>query len=70
MTQLEPGTNDAVVALESQTVRARDGRTLMFAEWGAPDGFPVFDLHGGPGSRLARFFDESVYVQVGTRVIT
>jgi len=59
-----------VRTLESQTVRARDGRTLMFAEWGPPDGFPIFDLHGGPGSRLARFFDEEVYVEVGVRVVT
>jgi pimeloyl-ACP methyl ester carboxylesterase len=42
----------------------------MFAEWGPPDGFPVFDLHGGPGSRLARYFDDRVYVEVGARVIT
>ena len=55
---------------ENQTVRAGDGRTLTFAEWGPSDGFPVFDLHGGPGSRLARFFDEEVYVELGARVIT
>ena len=42
----------------------------MFAEWGSPEGSPVFTLHGGPGSRFARFFDEGVYVDVGARVIT
>jgi hypothetical protein len=34
----------------------------MFAEWGDPDGVPVFSLHGAPGSRFARFYDESVYL--------
>jgi pimeloyl-ACP methyl ester carboxylesterase len=42
----------------------------MFAEWGQPQGFPVFSLHGAPGSRFARFFDEGVYSEVGARVIT
>jgi pimeloyl-ACP methyl ester carboxylesterase len=42
----------------------------MFAEWGAADGFAVVELHGGPGSRFARYFDERVYVEVGARVIT
>ena len=49
---------------------ARDGRTLTFAEWGDPAGFPVFSLHGTPGSRFARHYDESVYADVGARVIT
>ena len=48
----------------------RDGRTLAFAEWGDPDGFPVFSLHGSPSSRLWRHYDESVYVDVGARLIT
>jgi pimeloyl-ACP methyl ester carboxylesterase len=69
-TPLEVGMNDAVASRDGQTLRGSDGRTLMFAEWGRPDGFPVFDLHGGPGSRFARFFDEGVYVEVGARVIT
>jgi pimeloyl-ACP methyl ester carboxylesterase len=47
-----------------------NGRTLTFAEWGDHDGFPVFALHGTPGSRLLRHYDESKYVEVGARVIT
>jgi pimeloyl-ACP methyl ester carboxylesterase len=47
-----------------------NGRTLTFAEWGDHDGFPVFQLHGTPGSRLLRHWDESKYVEVGARVIT
>jgi pimeloyl-ACP methyl ester carboxylesterase len=53
-----------------RTVTAADGRTLAVAEWGDPDGFPVFSLHGGPGSRLFRHFDESAYAEAGARVIT
>jgi pimeloyl-ACP methyl ester carboxylesterase len=64
--------HDAVVAgaSDTQTVRAPDGRTLAFAEWGDLDGFPVFSLHGTPGSRFLRHYDESAYAEVGARVIT
>jgi pimeloyl-ACP methyl ester carboxylesterase len=55
---------------EGTTVTTTDGRTLMFAEWGDPEGFPVFSLHGAPGSRFARFYDEGAFVDVGARVIT
>lgn len=53
-----------------QTTKGADGRTLCFAEWGDPDGFPVFALHGTPGGRLNRHFDESRYAEAGARVIT
>ena len=53
-----------------QTVSTADGRTLACAEWGEPDGFPVFFLHGSPGSRLWHHYDETVYVDVGARLIT
>jgi len=64
--------HDAVVAgaPDTQTVTATDGRTLTFAEWGDRDGFPVFSLHGAPGSRFVRHYDESKYAEVGARVIT
>src|SRR5262245_28120255 len=42
----------------------------MVAQWGDLDGFPVFSLHGTPGSRLGRHYDESAYVGVGARVVT
>src|SRR5213595_1840237 len=54
----------------TQTVAAADGRTLTIAEWGDPDGFPVFLLHGTPGSRFVGQADESAYASVGARVIT
>jgi pimeloyl-ACP methyl ester carboxylesterase len=64
--------DDAVMAGASgtRTVATADGRTLTMAEWGDPDGFPVFSLHGTPGSRFARHYDESAYAGVGARVIT
>src|SRR5438445_7711120 len=53
----------------TQTVAAADGRTLAIAEWGDPDGFPVFLLHGTPGSRFAGQADASAYAEVGARVV-
>src|SRR6266567_3362826 len=63
--------DDAVMAGASgtQTVAAADGRTLTIAEWGDPDGFPVFFLHGTPGSRFVGQADASAYASVGARVI-
>jgi pimeloyl-ACP methyl ester carboxylesterase len=64
--------DDAVIAGASgtQTVTAADGRTLTIAEWGDGDGFPVFLLHGTPGSRFGGQADASAYADVGARVIT
>jgi len=53
-----------------RTVSAFDGRTLCFAEWGDPKGFPVFSLHGTPGGRLNRHPDETKYAEAGARVVT
>jgi pimeloyl-ACP methyl ester carboxylesterase len=36
----------------SQRIRLRDGRWLGFAEYGDPQGIPLFAFHGTPGSRL------------------
>jgi pimeloyl-ACP methyl ester carboxylesterase len=41
-----------VEEVTAQTVRTADGRTLCFADWGPPDGYPVLFLHGSPGCRL------------------
>jgi Predicted hydrolases or acyltransferases (alpha/beta hydrolase superfamily) len=54
----------------TQTVAAADGRTLTIAECGDPDGFPVFLLHGTPGSRFGGQGLASSYASVGARVIT
>jgi len=64
--------DDAVMAGASgtQTVAAADGRALTIAECGDPDGFPVFFLHGTPGSRFAGQAAASAYANVGAHVIT
>src|SRR5205809_4312289 len=54
----------------AQTVAAADGRTLTIAEWGDPSGFPVFFLHGTPGSRFVGQANAGSYASVGARVIT
>jgi pimeloyl-ACP methyl ester carboxylesterase len=63
--------DDAVMAGASgaQTVAAADGRTLTIAEWGDPGGFPVFFLHGTPGSRFVGQANAGSYATVGARVI-
>ena len=37
---------------EDLRLHLSDGRTLGYAEYGAPDGQPLFVFHGSPGSRL------------------
>ena len=43
---------------------------MTIAERGDPDGFPVFLLHGTPGSRFVGQANASAYASVGARVIT
>jgi pimeloyl-ACP methyl ester carboxylesterase len=64
--------DDAVMAGASgtQAVAAANGRSLTFVEWGDPDGFPVFSLHGTPGSRFVGQAFTSAYASVGARVIS
>jgi pimeloyl-ACP methyl ester carboxylesterase len=61
---------DMAGASGTQTVAAADGRSLTIAEWGDADGFPVFSLHGTPGSRFVGQANASAYASVGARVIT
>jgi pimeloyl-ACP methyl ester carboxylesterase len=51
----EPSRPTSLSAGVEQTARIAttpDGRSLCFAEFGDPDGWPVFSLHGTPGCRL------------------
>jgi pimeloyl-ACP methyl ester carboxylesterase len=52
------------------SVRLGDGRTLAYAEWGDPDGWPVLGCHGSPSSRLERHVeDDGAYRRWGVRFI-
>jgi pimeloyl-ACP methyl ester carboxylesterase len=42
----------------------------MFAEWGNPEGFPIFNLHGTPNCRLNRHPNQALVRSTGVRVIT
>jgi len=55
----------------NQQIRLKDGRMLGYAEYGVPDGKPVFYFHGFPGSRLDwRFSDPNdVAAQLSIRMI-
>ena len=53
-----------------RTTTAPDGRTLAYAVWGDPDGFPVMSLHGTPGCRLNRWPDEELYRRFEIRLVT
>jgi pimeloyl-ACP methyl ester carboxylesterase len=52
------------------TLETPDGRTLAYATWGNPDGFPVLSLHGTPGCRLNRWPNEDVYIRAGAYFVT
>lgn len=43
----------------NQQIALKDGRSLGYAEYGAPKGKPVFYFHGFPGSRLDWSFSDA-----------
>jgi pimeloyl-ACP methyl ester carboxylesterase len=56
-------------AAENQTLSLGDGRRLGYAQYGQPDGEPVFYFHGHPGSRLEARFADKAATAAGFRVI-
>jgi pimeloyl-ACP methyl ester carboxylesterase len=58
-----------VPSLPEGNIRLRDGRRLAYAEYGDPQGKPVFFFHGTPGSRLFHHPDDSVAASAGARII-
>jgi len=40
------------ILADTNVLRLPDGRRVGYAEYGDPDGLPVFALHGTPGSRF------------------
>jgi pimeloyl-ACP methyl ester carboxylesterase len=55
----------------NQRVKLKDGRSLAYTEYGAPDGKPVFYCHGHPGSRLgfSVFDPDNAAADLGLRII-
>ena len=55
----------------SQTIKLKDGRTLGYAEYGAPEGKPVFYFHGFPSSRLdwPLFDTDAIAARLNARII-
>jgi len=55
----------------SQQIKLQDGRVLGYAEYGPPEGLPVFYFHGFPGSRLdfQLINDDNSLIELNARVI-
>ena len=53
-----------------RTLKMPDGRTLAYAVWGDPQGFPILALHGTPGCRLGRWPREELYAELGVCHVT
>jgi pimeloyl-ACP methyl ester carboxylesterase len=53
-----------------RTLETPDGRTLAYAIWGDPDGYPVLGLHGTPGSRVERWPHDELYADLGVCYVT
>lgn len=69
MTIGSEGTNGVPAHIEHR-ITAPDGRTLAVAEWGDPDGLPLFGLHGTPGGRISCWEDPTIYARHGLRRLT
>lgn len=52
-----------------KTMILSDGRTLGYAEYGNPEGFPIFYFHGGQESRLSSRFMDSTAKELNVRLI-
>ena len=58
-----------ITSLPEGEIRLRDGRRLAYAEYGDPQGKPIFFFHGTPGSRLFHHPDTSVAASAGALII-
>ncbi|MBZ0294423.1 MAG: alpha/beta hydrolase [Anaerolineae bacterium] len=52
-----------------KTIALRDGRQIVFAEYGDPNGIPIIGFHGMPGSRVVMKVFHEVASQLGIRII-
>ncbi|MFC1909196.1 alpha/beta fold hydrolase [Chloroflexota bacterium] len=55
----------------NQTIKLKDGRMLGYAEYGVPEGKPIFYFHGFPGSRSdwMLFDPDDSATQLNSRII-
>jgi pimeloyl-ACP methyl ester carboxylesterase len=60
----------AITPKTDNQLRLRDGRILGYAEYGDPDGTPVFFFHGMPGSRLEGALAHEAAVRNRVRIIS
>lgn len=60
---------DALRSLGDHDTVTVDGRTISYAEFGAPDGAPVVAFHGAPGSRWFGALYHDAGERAGVRVI-
>jgi len=51
------------------SINLSDGRTLGYAEYGTPSGFPVFYFHGGQESRLSSMFMDKTAKKLDIKII-
>lgn len=51
------------------TIKLKDGRTLGYAEFGNPKGYPVFYFHGWPVSRLSGKITDESAKELNLRII-
>ncbi|HEY7247590.1 MAG TPA: alpha/beta hydrolase [Xanthobacteraceae bacterium] len=59
----------SAASLTEQRISLKDGRTLGFAEYGDPNGKPVLEFHGCPGSRLEAWYYDQAGKKLGARLI-
>lgn len=64
-----PELDDEQRADATEEVLLEGGHTLAYAEYGDPDGTPVFFCHGTPGSRISGQLGRDAKTDVGARVV-
>lgn len=62
--------SNSCIAMElNKTILLDDGRTLGYASFGDPMGFPVMYFHGGQESRLSAIFMDSTAITLGIWIL-
>ena len=54
----------------SRTLTLAGGRKIGYAEYGSPNGQPVFSFHGWPGSRLCGAHSDETAKKLNARIIS